>query len=66
MLSALARQTRHFGKVVARSKYTQAPLPYALNALEPHISEKIMDLHYNKHHAVMECCLQNEPCCFRL
>lgn len=26
-------------------------LPYALNALEPVISEAIMDVHYNKHHA---------------
>lgn len=25
-------------------------LPYALNALEPIISEEIMNLHYNKHH----------------
>eukprot|EP00045_Choanoeca_perplexa_P015427 m.193711 g.193711 ORF g.193711 m.193711 type:complete len:222 (+) comp16984_c0_seq1:46-711(+) len=50
MLSALVRQSRHLGKLAVRSKYTQAPLPYALNALEPHISEKIMDLHYNKHH----------------
>ncbi len=25
-------------------------LPYALNALEPVISEEIMNLHYNKHH----------------
>jgi Fe-Mn family superoxide dismutase len=30
---------------------TLPPLPYALNALEPVISEKIMSLHYNKHHA---------------
>jgi len=26
-------------------------LPYELEALEPHISRDIMDLHYNKHHA---------------
>ena len=31
-------------------KYELPKLPYALNALEPVISEEIMDLHYNKHH----------------
>lgn len=31
--------------------YTLPKLPYALNALEPIISEEIMNLHYNKHHA---------------
>lgn len=29
---------------------TLPELPYALNALEPVISEEIMNLHYNKHH----------------
>lgn len=33
------------------SKYELPKLPYALNALEPVISEEIMNLHYNKHHA---------------
>jgi len=28
----------------------QSALPYALNALEPFISEKTLDLHYNGHH----------------
>jgi Fe-Mn family superoxide dismutase len=27
------------------------PLPYAQNALEPHISGETVDFHYNKHHA---------------
>ncbi len=27
------------------------PLPYSLDSLSPVISKKIMDLHYNKHHA---------------
>ena len=27
-----------------------APLPYARNALEPHISEETLDYHYGKHH----------------
>ena len=29
----------------------QSPLPYAINALEPIMSEHQLDLHYNKHHA---------------
>lgn len=31
-------------------KYELPPLPYKLNALEPYISNQIMDLHYNAHH----------------
>ena len=30
--------------------HTLPPLPYAYNALEPHISEQIMTLHHTKHH----------------
>jgi Fe-Mn family superoxide dismutase len=30
--------------------YTLPPLPYAYNALEPHISQQIMTLHHDKHH----------------
>ena len=26
------------------------PLPYARNALEPHISAETLDYHYGKHH----------------
>ena len=26
------------------------PLPYAMNALEPHISEETLEYHYGKHH----------------
>ncbi len=33
-----------------QQKYTLPELNYPLNALEPVISEGIMDLHYNKHH----------------
>jgi len=33
------------------NKYELPKLPYALNALEPVISEEIMSLHYNKHHS---------------
>lgn len=30
--------------------FTQVALPYAYNALEPHIDATTMDIHYNKHH----------------
>jgi len=30
--------------------YSLPPLPYAYNALQPHITEKIMQLHHDKHH----------------
>jgi len=30
--------------------YTQAPLPYDLAALEPHIDTQTMQIHYGKHH----------------
>lgn len=31
--------------------FQQAPLPYAYNALEPHIDARTMEIHYSKHHA---------------
>src|SRR5215469_9579212 len=31
--------------------YEVPPLPYAYNALEPHIDEQTMHLHHDKHHA---------------
>jgi Fe-Mn family superoxide dismutase len=31
--------------------YTQDALPYAFDALEPHIDAKTMEIHYGKHHA---------------
>ena len=33
------------------STVVQKPLPYALNGLEPVLSEKLMGVHYGKHHA---------------
>src|SRR5215467_4393423 len=30
--------------------FTLPPLPYAYNALEPHIDEKTMQIHHDKHH----------------
>ena len=32
------------------AKFTLPSLPYALNALEPHISQKTLEFHYGKHH----------------
>ena len=32
------------------NKYELPPLPYAYNALEPHIDEQTMRLHHDKHH----------------
>jgi superoxide dismutase, Fe-Mn family len=32
-------------------QFSQVLLPYAPNALEPHIDAMTMDIHYNKHHA---------------
>jgi len=34
----------------ARSQHTLPDLPYAYDALEPHISKQIMTLHHDKHH----------------
>lgn len=31
--------------------FQQAPLPYAFDALEPHIDARTMEIHYTKHHA---------------
>jgi Fe-Mn family superoxide dismutase len=31
-------------------KFTVDPLPFAQDALEPHISARTVDIHYNKHH----------------
>ncbi len=31
-------------------KFELPPLPYALDALEPHISQKTLEFHYGKHH----------------
>jgi len=36
--------------VTTSKKYTLPELPYKYNALEPTISEKIMNLHHTKHH----------------
>lgn len=37
--------------VSSYSQFTQKPLPYAYNALEPSIDAQTMEIHYSKHHA---------------
>ncbi|KAL1895939.1 hypothetical protein Sste5346_005038 [Sporothrix stenoceras] len=39
-----------FGEMYAAHSYALPPLPYAYDALEPHISAEIMMLHHDKHH----------------
>ena len=36
--------------VTTRSTIARPPLPYANNALEPHMSRETLDYHYGKHH----------------
>jgi len=31
--------------------FTLKPLPYAFDALEPHIDARTMEIHHDKHHA---------------
>jgi len=47
--AALAMTTRLDAKSSTMS-YTLAPLPYAHNALEPHIDQMTMEIHHGKHH----------------
>ncbi|EPS98218.1 hypothetical protein FOMPIDRAFT_1024765 [Fomitopsis schrenkii] len=47
---ARTRVPRASLSVLARSKHTLPDLPYAYDALEPHISGQIMKLHHSKHH----------------
>ena len=35
------------------------PLPYAFNALEPHIDARTMEIHHDKHHAAYTTNLNN-------
>ncbi|MFO0946022.1 MAG: superoxide dismutase [Planctomycetota bacterium] len=45
--------------------FEQAPLPYAYNALEPHIDARTMEIHYSKHHATyvakLNAALEHQP-----
>lgn len=39
--------------------YTVPPLPYAFDALEPHVDAKTMEIHHDKHHAAYVTNLNN-------
>ena len=41
----------HHGPEAIGTPFSQAPLPYAFNALEPVIDRATMELHYQRHHA---------------
>lgn len=38
------------GSLQAMAQFTQAPLPYASDALEPNIDKATMEIHYGRHH----------------
>jgi len=46
-IAALENATTLFSSAEA---FTQVPLPYAFNALEPFIDKQTMEIHYTKHH----------------
>lgn len=52
-LAAAAPATTSTGRLapaLLRSKHTLPKLPYEYDALEPHISSQIMEIHHGKHH----------------
>ncbi|CAO1618838.1 unnamed protein product [Parajaminaea phylloscopi] len=48
--STLTAKTAHGAALAQRLKHTLPKLPYEYNALEPHISAQIMEIHHSKHH----------------
>jgi Fe-Mn family superoxide dismutase len=46
-------------------EFTLPPLPYAFNALEPHIDARTMEIHHDKHHATyvnnLNAALKDQP-----
>ncbi|MEZ6243517.1 MAG: superoxide dismutase [Phycisphaerales bacterium] len=50
-LGRLGLSRERLGWNEAAGEYTLPPLPYAYNALEPHIDEQTMRIHHDKHHA---------------
>lgn len=49
--SSLLAEAVHAQTGRSAFQFTQSPLPYAKNALEPNIDAMTMDIHYSKHHA---------------
>ncbi|MDP3462410.1 MAG: superoxide dismutase [Bacteroidales bacterium] len=53
MYSSYAQDAQVVAKVgvkVVEQAYVFAPLPYAYDALEPHIDKQTMEIHYDRHH----------------
>ena len=50
-LPQLAWADEPTAKPAVQQPFTLPPLPYAYNALEPHIDERTMQFHHDKHHA---------------
>jgi Fe-Mn family superoxide dismutase len=48
--SGLVLPTRAAKAVAPGKEYTLPPLPYAFDALEPHIDARTMEIHHDKHH----------------
>ncbi len=54
LLAPAVGSKKVFGSVLSNmqaSEFTQVPLGFAFNALEPYIDAQTMELHYTKHHA---------------
>ena len=43
--------TANLGLITTSNPFTLPPLPYAYDALEPHIDARTMEIHHDKHHA---------------
>ncbi|WP_081661581.1 superoxide dismutase [Halopiger djelfimassiliensis] len=48
--STVATPDDHGDETTRQSRYRLPELPYAVDALEPHIDERIMELHHDEHH----------------
>jgi Fe-Mn family superoxide dismutase len=48
---SLLAQPQQAQAVAPSGPFTLAPLPYAVDALEPHIDARTMEIHHGKHHA---------------
>ena len=49
--TVLASNSQVFGQAAPAGPFTVPPLPYAFDALEPHIDARTMEIHHDKHHA---------------
>lgn len=48
---ALAGAAGALGQTAAQGTFTLPPLPFAYDALEPHVSARTLQFHHDKHHA---------------